>query len=113
MFDVSVVTKRGKPPVIVSEDEEYKKVNFEKFAKLSTAFQKEGGTITAGNASTLSDGAAALVLMSAETAERLGCKPLARSVNQFIEFFLSIGLVKFFLFSFPSSFYLQLLIGTR
>jgi acetyl-CoA C-acetyltransferase len=78
IFDVSVVTKRGKPPVVVSEDEEYKKVNFEKFTKLSAAFQKEGGTITAGNASTLSDGAAAIVLMTAEAAERLGCKPLAR-----------------------------------
>ena len=40
--------------------------------------QKEGGTVTAGNASTLSDGAAACVLMTAETAEKLGCKPLAR-----------------------------------
>ena len=72
------MTKRGKPPVVVSEDEEYKKVNFEKFTKLSPAFQKESGTITAGNASTLSDGAAAIVLMTAEAAERLGCKPLAR-----------------------------------
>jgi len=56
LFDVSVVTKKGKPPVIVSQDEEYKKVNFEKFTKLATVFQKEGGTITAGNASALSDG---------------------------------------------------------
>ena len=78
LFDVSVVTKRGKAPVIVSEDEEYKKINFEKFKKLATVFQKEGGTITAGNASALSDGASAVVLMTAETAERLGCKPLAR-----------------------------------
>lgn len=78
MFDVSVVTKRGKPPVTVSEDEEYKKVNLDKFTKLSPAFLKEGGTITAGNASTLSDGAAAVVLMTADMAEKLGCKPLAR-----------------------------------
>ena len=40
--------------------------------------QREGGTVTAGNASTLSDGAAACVLMTAEAAEKLGCKPLAR-----------------------------------
>jgi len=78
LFDVSVVLKRGKPPVAVSEDDEYKKVNFEKFTKLATVFQKEGGTITAGNASALSDGASAVVLMTAETALRMGCKPLAR-----------------------------------
>ena len=41
----------------------------------------QGGTVTAGNASTLSDGAAAAVLMTAEAAERLGCKPLARIVG--------------------------------
>merc|ERR1712226_832510 len=58
-----------------------KKVNFDKFSKLSTVFQKEGGTVTAGNASTLSDGAADTVLMTAEAAERLGCKPLARIVG--------------------------------
>merc|ERR1719427_1590122 len=43
--------------------------------------QREGGTVTAGNASTLSDGAAATVLMTAEAAEKLGCKPLARIVG--------------------------------
>merc|ERR1719191_1824753 len=78
---VEVKGKRGKPSVMVTEDEEYKKVNFDKFSKLSTVFQKEGGTVTAGNASTLSDGAAAAVLMTAEAAERLGCKPLARIVG--------------------------------
>ena len=75
---MSVVMKRGKPLVVISEDEEYKKVNFEKFTKLATVFQKEGGTITAGNASALSDGASAVVLMTEETAIRMGCKPLAR-----------------------------------
>merc|ERR1712141_483998 len=69
------------PSTFVTEDEEYKKVNFDKFSKLSTVFQKEGGTVTAGNASTLSDGAAATVLMTSEAAERLGCKPLARIVG--------------------------------
>ncbi|XP_026733699.1 acetyl-CoA acetyltransferase, mitochondrial [Trichoplusia ni] len=78
---VSVPQKRGAPPVLFSEDEEYKKVNFEKFNKLSTVFQKENGTVTAGNASTLNDGAAALVLMTAEAAQRLNVKPLARVVG--------------------------------
>merc|ERR1711953_917347 len=80
LVQVEIKGKRGKPSTFVTEDEEYKKVNFDKFSKLSTVFQKEGGTVTAGNASTLSDGAAATVLMTAEAAERLGCKPLARIV---------------------------------
>jgi len=81
LVQVEVKGKRGKPSTFVTEDEEYKKVNFDKFSKLATVFQKEGGTVTAGNASTLSDGAAATVLMTAEAAERLGCKPLARIVG--------------------------------
>jgi len=81
LVQVEIKGKRGKPSTFVTEDEEYKKVNFDKFSKLSTVFQKEGGTVTAGNASTLSDGAAATVLMTAEAAERLGCKPLARIVG--------------------------------
>ena len=79
LFEVSVPQKRGKaPPLLVTEDEEYKKINFEKFGKLPTVFQKEGGTVTAGNASTLSDGAAAVVLMSGEEAQSKGCTPIAR-----------------------------------
>ncbi|XP_050348840.1 acetyl-CoA acetyltransferase, mitochondrial isoform X1 [Nymphalis io] len=81
LVSVSVPQKRGAPPVIFSEDEEYKKVNFEKFGKLATVFQRENGTVTAGNASTLNDGAAALVLMTAEAAQRLNIKPLARVVG--------------------------------
>ncbi|CAG9562596.1 unnamed protein product [Danaus chrysippus] len=81
LIPVSVPQKRGAPPVLFSEDEEYKKVNFEKFNKLSTVFQKENGTVTAGNASTLNDGAAALVLMTAEAAQRLNVKPLARIIG--------------------------------
>lgn len=81
LVSVSVPQKKGKPDVIVKEDEEYKRVNFEKFTKLPTVFQKEGGTVTAGNASTLNDGAAACVLMTAEAAERLKCRPLARIVG--------------------------------
>ena len=79
IFEVSVPQKRGKaPPLVVTEDEEYKKINFDKFSKLPTVFQKEGGTVTAGNASTLSDGAAAVALMSEEIAKSRGCKPIAR-----------------------------------
>ena len=81
LFDVPVPQKKGKPPVMVSEDEEYKKINFDKFSKLATVFQRDGGTVTAGNASTLSDGAAACVLMTEEAAAKLGCKPLARIVD--------------------------------
>lgn len=77
LFDFSVL-KGTKPPVIVKEDEEYTKINFDKFTKLPTVFQKQGGTITPGNASTLSDGGAACVLMTAQAAERQKLKPLAR-----------------------------------
>ncbi|XP_073970237.1 acetyl-CoA acetyltransferase 1 isoform X2 [Rhodnius prolixus] len=77
---VSVPQKKGKPDVVVSVDEEFTRVNFEKFNKLATVFQRDGGTVTAGNASTLNDGAAALVLMSSEAVKSLGVKPLARIV---------------------------------
>lgn len=80
IVQVEVKGKRGKPSTMVTEDEEFRKVNFDKFSKLPTVFQREGGTVTAGNASTLSDGAAASVLMTAERAEQLGCTPLARIV---------------------------------
>ncbi|XP_048769533.1 acetyl-CoA acetyltransferase, mitochondrial-like [Ostrea edulis] len=73
---VEVPQKKGDPKV-VTEDEEYKKVNFDKFASLRAVFQKDG-TVTAANASTLNDGAGALVLMTAAAANRLGVTPLAR-----------------------------------
>jgi len=69
------VTVRGKDTV-VSDDEEYTKVQFEKMAGLKPAFTKTG-TVTAANASTLNDGAAAVLLMSREKADELGIKPLA------------------------------------
>ncbi len=75
---VTVKTKKG--DVIVSEDEEYKNVSFEKIPGLKPVFQKDG-TVTAANASTMNDGAAALVLMSKEKAESLGLKPLAKIVG--------------------------------
>ena len=70
------ITVRGKDTV-VSDDEEYTKVQFDKFAGLKAAFTKTG-TVTAANASTLNDGAAAVLLMSREKADELGIKPLAR-----------------------------------
>lgn len=78
---VKIPQKKGKPDVVVSEDEEYKRVNFDKFGQLATVFQREGGTVTAGNASTLNDGASALILMTAEAAEKYKCKPLARIIG--------------------------------
>lgn len=77
---VEVPQRRGNP-VVVKADEEYLKANFEKFKTLKPVFQKEGGTVTAANASTLNDGAAAMVLMTAAAADRLGVKPLARIVG--------------------------------
>jgi len=71
------VPQRGKDPLIVSDDEEYKNVKIEKVPTLKPAFQKDG-TVTAANASKLNDGAAALVLMSSEKAAALGLKPLAK-----------------------------------
>jgi len=73
--------KRGKPDVTVSNDEEYSKVNFDKIPQLRAVFQPQDGTITAGNASTLNDGAAALVLMSSISAAKKGVTPLARIVS--------------------------------
>ncbi|XP_018407283.1 PREDICTED: acetyl-CoA acetyltransferase, mitochondrial [Cyphomyrmex costatus] len=80
LVSVNVPQKKGKPDVSFTADEEYKRVNFEKFSKLSTVFQKENGTVTAGNASTLNDGAAALILMTSDVAQKLNLKPLARVV---------------------------------
>jgi acetyl-CoA C-acetyltransferase len=71
------IPQRGKEPLLVTQDEEYTKVNFDKIAGLKPVFDKEG-TITAANASTLNDGAAAVVLMSREKAEALGVKPVAK-----------------------------------
>ncbi|CAM4199737.1 acetyl-CoA C-acyltransferase [Zobellia roscoffensis] len=72
---VEVPQRRGEP-IIVSEDEEFKNVKMDKIPALRPAFSKDG-TVTAANASTINDGAAALVLMSADKAKELGIKPLA------------------------------------
>lgn len=70
------VPQRKGDPLRVTEDEEYTKVNLQKLPTLRPAFTPDG-TVTAANASTLNDGAAALVLMSAEKADALGLTPLA------------------------------------
>jgi acetyl-CoA C-acetyltransferase len=77
---VEVPQRRG-DAVLVEHDEEPARVNFEKMKKLRPVFQKDG-TITAANASTINDGAAALVLTTAEHAAALGKKPMARLVAQ-------------------------------
>ena len=76
---VSVPQRRGEP-VVVAEDEEPGRGKLDKFAKLRPAFAKDG-TITAANASTINDGAAVVILASAEKAKELGLKPLARWVS--------------------------------
>lgn len=72
---VEIPVRKGEP-VIFDEDEEYQKVDFEKIPVLRPSFSKEG-TVTAANASTLNDGAAAVILMSEEKAKELGLTPLA------------------------------------
>lgn len=72
---VEVPQRKGEP-ILVTEDEEYKNVILDKIPALRPAFTKEG-TVTAANASTINDGAAAVVLMSEEKAKELGLKPLA------------------------------------
>ncbi|PJR03988.1 acetyl-CoA C-acyltransferase [Avrilella dinanensis] len=72
---VEVPQRRGEP-VIVNKDEEFTNIKLEKVPELRPAFTKDG-TVTAANASTINDGAAAVVLMSEEKAKELGLKPLA------------------------------------
>lgn len=76
---VSIPQRRGEP-VIMTEDEEYKKVDFDKVPKLRPAFTKDG-TVTAANASTINDGASALILVSEAKLKELGLTPLARIVS--------------------------------
>lgn len=73
---VELTDKKGNKTMF-AEDEEYKNVNFEKVPSLKPVFTKEG-TVTAANASTLNDGASALLLMSKEKANELGLKPIAK-----------------------------------
>jgi len=70
------VPQRKGDPIIFDQDEEYKNVRMEKIPTLRPVFSKDG-TVTAANASTLNDGASALILMSREKADELGIKPIA------------------------------------
>jgi acetyl-CoA C-acetyltransferase len=76
---VVVPQKRGEP-ITIYKDEEFKNIKLEKIPKLKAVFQKNG-TVTAANASTLNDGAAALILMSEEKANSLGIKPIGEIIS--------------------------------
>jgi acetyl-CoA acetyltransferases len=73
---VSIAQKKG-DPLLISADEEYKKVMFDKIPGLRPAFSPDG-TVTAANASTINDGASALILASESAVKRLGLKPVAK-----------------------------------
>ena len=76
---VSVPQRKG-DPLMITEDEEYKNVKFDKIPGLRPVFNKDG-TVTAANASTINDGASAILLMSKEKAEELGVKPMAKILS--------------------------------
>jgi acetyl-CoA C-acetyltransferase len=84
LFDAEIVPviipQRKGDPIVISKDEEPYNVKFDKIAQLNAAFTKEG-TVTAANASTMNDGAAALILMSGEKVKELGLKPLAKIIS--------------------------------
>lgn len=75
--------------VVITEDEEYKKVKVEKIPSLKPVFKKDG-TVTAANASTLNDGASALVLASQDKVDELGLKPLAKVICTFSPIVVSL-----------------------
>lgn len=79
LIPVTIPQRKG-DPILFTKDEEPFNVKFDKIPKLKPAFQKEG-TVTAANASTMNDGAAALLLMSKENAEELGLKPIAKIIG--------------------------------
>ncbi len=84
-FDAEIipikVPQRKGDPIIVNQDEEPGRTNFDKIPKLRPAFKKDG-TVTAANASKINDGAAAMLVMSKEKAERLNVKPLVKIIAQ-------------------------------
>jgi len=79
LVSVEVPQRRGEP-VIVSDDDEYKKIKYEKVATVRSAFIKDG-TVTAINSSKINDGAAAMVLMSGKMVKELGVTPLAKVIS--------------------------------
>ncbi|MBI1342718.1 MAG: acetyl-CoA C-acyltransferase [Terrimonas sp.] len=79
VIPVTIPQRKGEP-LIFAKDEEPYNVKFEKIPSLNPAFQKDG-TVTAANASTMNDGAAAMVLMSKEKADEIGCTPIAKILS--------------------------------
>jgi acetyl-CoA C-acetyltransferase len=75
-----IIPQRKGDSIVISKDEEPFNVKFDKVSQLSPAFSKDG-TVTAANASTMNDGAAALILMSGEKLNELGLKPLAKIIS--------------------------------
>jgi 3-oxoadipyl-CoA thiolase len=80
ILPVSIPQRKGDALVVDTDERPRRDTNMETLAKMKPAFRKEGGSVTAGNSSGLNDGAAALLLMSAEKAKALGLKPMARLV---------------------------------
>jgi 3-oxoadipyl-CoA thiolase len=78
---VSIPQKKGEAKLVNTDERPRRDTTIESLAKLKPSFKKEGGTVTAGNSSGLNDGAAALLIMSAEKATALNLKPSARIVN--------------------------------
>lgn len=72
--------KSGTPPKIIAEDEEFRRIDFARMAELKPAFDRTNGTITAANASTINDGAAATLIMSAKAVDEHKLSPLAEIV---------------------------------
>ncbi|MCL4164881.1 UNVERIFIED_CONTAM: hypothetical protein GTU68_035179, partial [Idotea baltica] len=79
IIPVSIPQRKG-DPIVMGEDEEFKKVKFEKIPNLRPAFTKDG-TVTAANASTINDGASALILASEKAVEKYGLKPISQILS--------------------------------
>jgi 3-oxoadipyl-CoA thiolase len=77
---VSIPQRKGDPKIVDTDERPRRDTSLESLARLKPAFAKEAGTVTAGNSSGLNDGAAALLVMSAEKAQELGYKPLVRII---------------------------------
>lgn len=77
IIPVTIPGIKGEKDIVISEDEEYKKLKIDKVSVLKPAFIPNG-TVTAANSSKLNDGASALILMSSQKAKKLGLKPIAK-----------------------------------
>ncbi len=80
IIPLAIPQKKGDPKIVDTDERPRRDTTMESLSKLKPAFAKEGGTVTAGNSSGLNDGAAVVLLMSAERAKSLNLKPLARIV---------------------------------